>query len=164
MTKYLHEVANYWEYKIFGAVIASVFTESFFKLLCIFIFLEILDIFTRAICQSKRFWVACFPQSKATIWTYIKMIPVARRWRYVSSEGLRSGSDKILTFLLLLLASTLVDSALTIAGVSKSLFTTTYVVLFINLTELLSVAENIEEFSNYGVIKLIKEKIKEKVK
>lgn len=163
MTKYLHEVANYWEYKIFGAVFASVFSESFFKLMCLFIFLEAMDIFTRMISESKKCWCALYPQTEATVWRYIKFIYTARKWRFVKSEGLRSGSDKILIYLLLLLSATAVDSALTIAGVTKSLMTTSAVVMFINLTEMLSVIENISEFSRYGVVRQIKEKIKEKL-
>ena len=163
MTKYLHEVVNFWEYKIFGAVFASVFTEDFFKLMVIFCFLEILDTVTRMIAESKHCYDAIYQGFPHTIWTYLKYMLTARKWRFIQTDKLRSGADKLLTYLLLILSATVVDSALKIAGADRVLLCTGIVVGFLSITEMLSIVENVSEFSNNNVVKLIKDKISKKL-
>lgn len=163
MVKYFHELVNYWEYKIFGAVIAGIFTDSFFKLMLLFCFLEFLDIFTRIICESKRCYLDLYKGFPHTIFTYIKFIPKAHSFRYIQSDKLRSGADKLLTYLLLILSATVVDSALKIAGADKVMLCTTVIVTFCSITEMLSILENTSEFSENGIVKAIKEKIGKKI-
>lgn len=163
MAKYLQEIINYWEYKILGAVIASIFTDSFFKLMLLFCFLEFLDIFTRMICESKRCYLDLYQGFPHSIFTYIKFIPKAHSFRYIQSDKLRSGADKLLTYLLLILSATVVDSALRIAGADKIMLCTTVIVSFCSITEMLSILENTSEFSNLNIIKTIKEKIGKKI-
>ena len=162
MHKYFIDVFNYWQYKILGAVFATIFTDNFFQLMCLFCCLEVLDILTRMISQSKACWVALYPQSKASIWKYICFLWQARKWRFIKSEAMRSGSDKLLTFLLLILSATIVDSALKIGGADKAFLTTGVIVAFLAVTELLSIIENVSEFSENSVVKIIFDKIKEK--
>lgn len=164
MHKYIIDVFNYWQYKIVAGLLATIFTDDFFKLMCLFCCLEILDILTRMISQSKACWLALYPNSKAGIAKYISFMWQARKWRFIKSEGLRSGSDKLLTYLLLILAATIVDSALKIGGADKAFLTTGIIVAFLAVTELLSIIENISEFSENGIIKVIMEKIRNKVK
>ena len=164
MHKYIIDVFNYWEYKIVAGVLATIFTDDFFKLMCLFCCLEILDVLTRMISQSKACWLALYPNSRASIAKYISFMWQARKWRFIKSEGLRSGSDKLLTYLLLILAATIVDSALKIGGADKAFLTTGVIVAFLAVTELLSIIENISEFSENGIIKIIMEKIRNKVK
>lgn len=163
MSKYLHEVVLYWEYKIVGAVIASIFTDSFFKLMLLFCFLEFLDVFTRMLAESKRCYCSMYQGFPHTILTYIRFLWTARKWRYIQSDKLRSGADKLLTYLLLILSATVVDSALKIAGADKVMLCTTVIVTFCSITEMLSILENTSEFSNLNIVKTIKEKISKKI-
>lgn len=160
MAKYITELINYWQYKIIAGVLATIFTDDFFKLVLIFSMLEILDIATRMVAESKACWHALYPETKGSIMTYLHFLWQARKWRYIRSDGLRSGSDKLLTYLLLILAATTVDSALKIAGADKILLCTGIVCGFLAVTELLSIIENVSEFAEYGIIKKIAEKIK----
>lgn len=163
MQKYLLETFNYWQYKIVAGVFAVVFTDDFRKLIVVFVCLELLDILTRWLAQSKACFRALYPDTPATILRYVGWMWQARKWRFIKSDGLRSGCDKMLTYLLLLLTSTLVDTALQIGGV-KVFTLTTIVVMFLATTEGLSIIENISEVAEYDVINKIKDKIKEKVK
>ena len=163
MTKYLNEVYHYWEIKIFGAVFATVFTDDFFKLMIIFCVLESLDIFSRIICESKRCYDSMYKNVPADIWTYIKFIWQAHKWRFIQSDKLRVGADKILTYLWLILSATVVDSALKIAGADRVMLCTGVVVGFLSITEMLSIVENVSEFSNISIINVIKDKIAKRV-
>lgn len=163
MMKYIHELVNYWEYKILGAVVCSIFSESFFKLIVLFCFLEFLDIFSRMLAESKRCYCDIYKGFPHTIFTYLKFMWQARKWRYIQSDKLRSGADKLLTYLLLILSATIVDSALKIAGADKVMFCTATITSFCALTEMLSILENASEISNINVVKQIKEKISKKV-
>lgn len=86
----------------------------------------------------------------------------ARKWHFIQSDKLRSGSDKLLIYLLLILTSTLVDTALTI-GNAKVFTFTALIVGFLSTTEGLSIIENISEIAEYDVIEKIKNAIKSKV-
>lgn len=163
MTKYLHEVASYWEYKIFGAVFASVFTDDFLKLMVIFCLLEVLDTISRMIAESKHAYDSIYSGFPHTIGTYIAFMWQARKWRFIQSDKLRSGADKLLTYLSLILSATIVDSALKIAGADRMLLCTGVVVGFLSITEMLSIIENVSEFSNNNVVKMIKDKISKKI-
>ena len=162
VVKYIHNLLDYWQYKIVAGLIASIFSDSFFKLISVFVLLEILDILTRWICQSKACWDALYPNSKAGIWKYIKFMWQARKWRFIQSDKLRSGSDKLLIYLLLIFTSSLVDTALTV-GNAKVFTFTSLIVGFLATTEGLSIIENISEIAEYGVIDKILNKIKSKV-
>lgn len=162
VVKYLHNLVDYWQYKIFAGLIASIFSESFFKLISIFVLLEILDIFSRWICESKKCWQALYPNTKVGITKYIGFMLQARKWHFIQSDKLRSGSDKLLIYLLLILTSTLVDTALTI-GNAKVFTFTALIVGFLSTTEGLSIIENISEIAEYDVIDKIKNKLKSKV-
>ena len=159
MQKHFLELINYWQYKIIASLMALVFTDSFFKLITVFVLLEALDILTRWLAQSKACFKALYPQTQAGVWRYIRFMWQARKWRYIRSDGLRGGVDKILTYLLLLLTASLVDTALTI-GHATAFTLTTCVVAFLATTEGMSIIENISEVSDYGVISKIKEKLK----
>lgn len=158
MTKYLTETLQYWQYKIVAGVIATVLTDSFGKLIFIFACLEVLDILTRWLAQSKACYRAIYPNMPATMTTYIGWLWQARKWRFIKSDGLRSGADKILTYLLLLLTAALADTAFQIGGV-KIFTMTTIVVMFLATTEALSIIENISEITDYDVVKKIKDTI-----
>ena len=74
MHKYLLQIIDYWQYKIVAGVLATIFTQDFFKLMCIFCMLEVLDILTRMLAESKHCWKAMYPQTPAGLWRYIRFM------------------------------------------------------------------------------------------
>lgn len=162
MHKYMVELGHYIQYKIIFGLVASIFTDDFFKLLFIFMLLEFLDIFTRWLAQSKKCYRAIYPQSPCNLWTCFCFLWQARKWRFIRSTGLRDGfCDKMLLYLILLLTSSLVDTALQIGHTPKVL--TTIVTVVLSSTEALSIMENLSE-SGVTLVGQIKDKFKEKIK
>ena len=162
MHKYISEILNYIEYKIILGVITAIFTDSFFKVMFLFLLIEICDIFTRWLSQSKKCWMALYPTSKAGIWQYIKFLWQARKWRFIRSEAMRNGADKILLYLIIFLVATMVDAAIVASNGVKCC--TVACVTICGCTEFLSILENLSEITNANIIGIIKEKIKDKVK
>lgn len=162
MHKYVVELTDYWQYKVAAGLFTLIFSDDFFQLILCFCLIECLDIFTRMLAQSKACWVALYPQTKVGVWRYFTFMWQARKWRFIKSDGLRQGADKILTYLLLLLTSALVDTAFSIGHV-KVFTLTTLVVGFLGMTESLSILENISEISSINVITKIKDKVKDKL-
>lgn len=163
MYKYLLEIEHYIQYKILLGVFALIFTDSFFKLMFCFALIEFMDTFTRWICQSKKCWQSLYPNTPAGLWKYITFMWQARKWRFIRSDAMRNGADKILLYLIILLVATLVDIAMLVAG-SGTRFCTVICVSVLGCTEALSILENLSEITNANVITKIKEKIKEKLK
>lgn len=161
MYKYFQEVINYWQYKILAGLITALFTESFFKLLILFLVLELVDIFTRWLAQSYHCYKAIYPNTQCGLYKALTFLWQARKWRYIRSTGLRDGfCDKFLLYLLLLLVGTLVDTAYAISGTPRVLSSIITVVL--STTEALSILENISEIND--IAKRIKEQVKTKWK
>lgn len=162
MQKYLLETLNYWQYKVIAGVFALVFSDEFFMLICIFLALELLDIFTRWLAQSRACWRALYPNTDAGLWRLVKFMWTAHKWRFINSSLWRSGfCDKMLLYLLLLLTAVIVDSALSLGHAPRMV--TTIIVTVLSLTEALSVIENLAEATDNDVVKIIKEKLKSKV-
>ena len=162
MHKYMVEVKDYIQYKIIFGLVASVFTDDFFKLLCIFALLEFMDIFTRWLSLSRQCFLAIYHNVPCSLWRAFKFLWQARKWRFIRSTGLRDGfCDKMLLYLILLLTSSLVDTALQIGHTPKVL--TTIVTVVLSSTEALSIMENLSE-CGVGVISVIKNKFQEKIK
>lgn len=161
MHKYITETLNYIEYKIIFGVLAAIFTESFFKILFLFMLVEFMDTFTRWICQSKICYQALYPQSKAGIRTYINFIWQARKWRFIRSDAMRNGVDKVLLYLIIILVAHIVDVA--IATSSGIKFCTVISVTVCGCTEFLSILENLSEITSTNVISKIKDKIVKKL-
>ena len=156
-------VLDFWQYKIIAGLIASIFSDSFFKLLLIFVFLELLDIFTRFLAQSYKCYKSIYPNSPCGLWKALKFMWQARKWKYIRSTGLRDGfCDKMLLYCLLLLLGAVCDTAHMIVNTPKILSSTITVVLA--STEALSVLENLSELSEFKVIDVIKEKFNAKCK
>lgn len=86
----------------------------------------------------------------------------ARKWRFIRSTGLRDGfCDKMILYLILLLTSSLVDTALQIGHAPRML--TTIVVVVLSSTEALSIMENLSE-CGVGIVSTIREKFEQKIK
>ena len=162
MQKHLLEVMEFWRLKVFAGLLAMVFNENFFMLLTIFLLLSALDCYTRWCANSASLWKHMYPQTPAGLWTYTKRIYHTWKWRWISSAGLRQGfADKYLVYLLLLLASSLVDAALVI---SKAHVTnvSSIVVMFLSLTEFISICENLSE-CGVGIVGKIKTVIQKRL-
>lgn len=157
MHKYIVEITSYIQYKIILGVITAIFTDSFFKVMFLFMCIEFLDIFTRWLSQSKKCYVALYPLSKGGLWIYTKFMWQARKWRFIRSDAMRVGADKILLYLIILLVATMVDTAIVASSGVK--FCTVICVTICGCTEFLSVLENLSEVSNTNVISKIKDKI-----
>lgn len=110
----------------------------------VFLFLFVVDVFTRLMCQAHALWVAMYGKEFTTkygnAYNYICYICSAHRWRFVNSWALRTGFEsKALTYMLLLLTARACDSVMPV----QALFP--LVVTFLAVTELLSVCENLGE-------------------
>ena len=162
MHKYMTEIWNYLQYKILLGLIATIFSDDFFRLLTVFIILECLDIFTRWLAQSRKCFKAIYPQTECNLWRAFTFMWEARKWRYIRSTGLRDGfCSKMLLYLLLLLTASCVDAALKIGNAPKVL--TTIVVIVLSSTEALSIMENLAE-CKVEAITAIKDRFKDKLK
>lgn len=110
----------------------------------VFLFLFVVDVFTRLMCQAHALWVAMYGKEFTTkfgnAYNYIRYIGAAQNWRYVNSWALRTGFEsKALTYMLLLLTARACDSVMPVAALFP------LVVTFLAVTELLSVCENLGE-------------------
>lgn len=158
MQKCFAEVCNYLQYKIIVGLTAAVFTDDFFKLLVVFVTLEIIDIFTRWLALSMQCFKAMYPQTRCGLFRALTFMWQARKWRYIRSVGLRDGfMDKMLMYLLLLLCGTLVDVAFQLGHAPRLL--TTIIVVVLASTEGLSILENLSECN--GLVGKIKVKFSE---
>ena len=158
--KHLVEAGAYLQYKILAGLVAVVFSDDFFKLITVFFFLELLDIFTRWIALSKQCYKDIYPQSPCGIRKAICFLYQAHRWRYIKSAYLRDGfADKMLLYLFLLLTGALVDAALQIGHTPRVV--TTIIVVVLGSTEALSILENLSE-CDIGVVSKIRDKVKAK--
>ena len=162
MYKYMVELGHYIQYKIIFGLVASIFTEDFFKLLCIFVLMEFMDIFTRWLSLSRQCFLAIYHNVPCSLWRAFTFMWQARKWRFIRSTGLRDGfCDKMLLYLILLLTSSLVDAALKIGNAPRVL--TTIVVVVLASTEALSIMENLSE-CGVGIVATIRTKCEEKIK
>lgn len=160
MYKYFMEVFHYWQYKIIAGLITAVFNDEFYKLLLLFVGLELMDIFTRWLALSMDLHKKMFPQTPCGLWRALKFMWQARKWRWIKSDGLKNGfCDKMLLYLLLLLLGSFVDTAFSIGHAPRLL--TTVIVVVLASTEALSILENLSECN--GIVKNIKEKFSKKV-
>ncbi len=116
-----------------------------FQLVVIFFVLEVLDVFTRWIALSAKLWKDMYPQTKGTVWQYIKFCWQAHRWRYIKSEAMRNQFiSKISTYCIILLFASLCDVAMMIAKFPLA-FLLPAITGILCCTELLSCLENLAE-------------------
>lgn len=162
MQRYFEQIFVYWKEKIFLGLWATFWSDDLPKLFLLFIFIELLDIFTRWLAQSKKCYHALYPNMKVGLWTYFKFLWQARKWRFINSGSWRNGfCDKMLVYLLLFFLSATVDATLAIAHVPRALLTV--VVTVLSTTEALSILENLSE-CGVEIIPEIKKRFKEMIK
>lgn len=129
-----------WAIKLAASWIIGI--ELHLGLFSIFAILVMLDLFTRWIAIShKRLMEA---GTAGDLCSSVKGIPEAHREGLISSSIMRRNFwEKMLTYLLLVLAAVLVDNGLELLG--KASMATTLVVTYLSMTELLSMVENLDE-------------------
>lgn len=116
-----------------------------FQLLFIFFILEVLDVLTRWIALSAQLWNDMYPQTKGTVWQYMKFCWQAHRWRYIKSEAMRNQFiSKISTYCIILLFASLCDVAMSLAKFPMA-FLLPAITGILCCTELLSCLENLAE-------------------
>lgn len=160
MLKYVHNLFEYWQYKIIAGLIASIFSDNFFKLLTILILLNVLDIFSRFLSNSYNCYKSIYPNSTCGLWKAFTFMWQARKWRYIRSTGLRDGfCDKMMLYLILLLVGAFVDTAYALGNTPRIM--SSIIVMVLASTEALSILENLSECNE--IIKQIKDKFKHKL-
>ena len=160
MHKYFIETLQYWQYKVFAGIVAAIFTEDFFKLIAVFAMLEILDVFSKMLNLSKKCYNDIYPTMQCGVMRAIGFLWQARKWQYINSTGMRTGVDKILMYLLLLLTGAIVDIAFSIAHTPIQRPLSSVICVVLASTEGLSILENLGCFNNN--IGRIKELFKKK--
>ena len=143
--KVLQSIANKGLEKLAISALAASFLDVL-TVFCVFLFLFIVDVFTRLMCQAHALWVATYGKEFTTkygnAYNYILYIDAAYNWRFVNSWALRTGFiSKALTYMLLLMVARACDSVIPINV--NALFS--LVVMFLSITELLSICENLGE-------------------
>lgn len=162
MDKYINNILEYWQYKIFAGLWATFWSDDLLQLFLLLCLLEFLDIFTRWLALSKACYKAIYPLSPCSVWRAICFLWQARKWRFIKSTGLRDGfCDKIIIYLLLLLLSATVDASLSLAHAPRACLTV--VVTVLSTTEALSILENLSE-AGVEVVSKIKDKMNDKFK
>lgn len=160
MLKYVHNLFEYWQYKIIAGLIASIFSDNFFKLLTILILLNVLDIFSRFLSNSYNCYKSIYPNSPCGLWKAFTFLWQARKWRFIRSTGLRDGfCDKMMLYLILLLVGAFVDTAYALGNTPRIM--SSIIVMVLASTEALSILENLSECNE--IIKQIKDKFKHKL-
>lgn len=160
MLKYVHNLFEYWQYKIIAGLVASVFSDNFFKLLTVLILLNVLDIFSRFLSNSYNCYKSIYPNSPCGLWKAFTFMWQARKWRYIRSTGLRDGfCDKMMLYLILLLVGAFVDTAYALGNTPRIM--SSIIVMVLASTEALSILENLSECNE--IIKQIKDKFKYKL-
>lgn len=160
MGKYIHGVIEYFEYKLPAAIWTALWVDDYAILLCMFIGMELLDVFTRWLALSRKCYKDIYPQSECSLWRAFTFLWQARKWRYIKSTGLRDGfCDKTLLYLILLALAGFVDGILGIAKVPKML--TSIIATVLALTEALSILENLSD-CQVKEITVIKDRFAEK--
>lgn len=160
MLKYINNLFEYWQYKIIAGLIASIFSDNFFKLLTILILLNVLDIFSRFLSNSYSCYKSIYPNSPCGLWKAFTFMWQARKWRYIRSTGLRDGfCDKMMLYLILLLVGAFVDTAYALGNTPRIM--SSIIVMVLASTEALSILENLSECNE--IIKQIKDKFKHKL-
>lgn len=160
MLKYINNLFEYWQYKIIAGLIASIFSDNFFKLLTILILLNVLDIFSRFLSNSYNCYKSIYPNSPCGLWKAFTFMWQARKWRYIRSTGLRDGfCDKMMLYLILLLVGAFVDTAYALGNTPRIM--SSIIVMVLASTEALSILENLSECNE--IIKQIKDKFKHKL-
>lgn len=161
MLKYLTETLHYWQYKIIAGIVTAIFTEDFAKLILVFALLEMLDVFSRLLNLSMQCFRDIYPQTPCTITRGIGFMWQARKWRYINSYGMRTGVDKMLLYLLLLLTGAVVDVVFAIAHTPIQRPLSSVICVVLASTEALSILENLAGCS--PLIGSIKEKFSKKL-
>jgi len=110
----------------------------------IFAILVCLDIITKWLSCSHTLWHSMYPQTPSTLYDCFTLMWQTRKMRFFDSTRMRKGfKSKMLTYILLMLASGLADWMIGVYGGKGYLLIITIYIL--TATELISCAENLED-------------------
>lgn len=133
-------LTDQWAFKLAASWIIGI--ELHLGLFSIFAILVMLDLFTRWIAISHKRLMET--GTAGDLCSSVKGIPEAHREGLISSAIMRRNfGEKMLTYLLLVLAAVLVDNGLELLG--KASMATTLIITYLSMTELLSMVENLDE-------------------
>ena len=135
---------------VFGALLFD-----FAYIMGVFCLLAVIDIVSKCCSLSAELWNRTygveFTRKHGSLVAFLKWIPQAYDWRYISSKAMKNGFvSKMITYILLIGSACAVDSVLPIKGAIRTL-----VVSVLALTELISVCENLS-LCNIAVAQTLK--------
>ena len=129
------------------SAITYIFTSSIgihLEMFLIFAILVCLDILTKWLACSYALWKSLYPQSHATLYDCVLLMRQSRRWRFFNSTKMRKGfASKMITYILIMLASGLADWMIGTYGGKGYMLTITIYIL--SATEVISCMENLED-------------------
>lgn len=135
------------------------------QLCLLFMFVMAMDVLTRYLAQTAKWWKDTYPQTPYTLYDLWHWRTQSRKWRYFKSGEMRKKfASKIGTYGIILFVMSLCDVAMAIAGSPR--FLLSLCTAFLSCTEAVSVLENLQECGSksaqalFAIINKRKEAIK----
>ncbi len=144
---HLESIADSLPVSVATSAATYIFSSSFgihLEMCMIFAILVCLDIISKWLACAHFLWHKMYPQSHSTLYDCFTIMWQARQMRFFDSTRMRKGfKSKMITYILLMLASGLADWMIGVYGGKGYLLTITIYIL--TATELISCAENLED-------------------
>lgn len=135
------------------------------QLCLLFMFVMAMDVLTRYLAQTAKWWKDTYPQTPYTLYDLWHWRTQSRKWRYFKSGEMRKKFvSKIGTYGIILFVMSLCDVTMAIAGSPR--FLLSLCTAFLSCTEAVSVLENLQECGSksaqalFAIINKRKEAIK----
>lgn len=143
----IQTIIHHWFEKIVASISLAAIAEIMgvhIQFCLMFILLMALDILTRYLAQTAKFWQDTYKNVPFTLYDLWKFRVQSRKWRYFRSEEMRKKFvSKFFTYLIIFSASAACD---TVMQISKGQpFCLMVCTAFLSLTELCSIMENLQE-------------------
>lgn len=153
-----------WPIKLAWAILMWLATHALdlkLHIICGFAALEFLDCLTRWLALSKALITETAPDGAPSLYDCFRGIPAAHRSGRINSRKMRDAfKSKIITYIILILGSSIGDWAIALTGKTPMLLT--IVVAYLAATELLSLLENLDEAgvdSAHNLLEIAKDKL-----
>ena len=144
---HLESIADSLPVSVATSTATYIFSSSFgihLEMCMIFAILVCLDIVSKWLSCSYALWKSLYPQSRATLYDCVLLMRQSRRWRFFNSTKMRKGFvSKMITYILIMLASGLADWMIGTYGGKGYMLTITIYIL--SATEVISCMENLED-------------------
>lgn len=135
------------------------------QLCLLFMFVMAMDVLTRYLAQTAKWWKDTYPQTPYTLYDLWHWRTQSRKWRYFKSGEMRKKFiSKVGTYAIILCVMSVCDVAMAIAGSPR--FLLSLCTAFLSCTEAVSVLENLQECGSksaqalFAIINKRKEAIK----